>query len=63
MKQSGNRISKAFELATEILQHNRQLLEETSQKLLQKETLSAEELPQPVWQDHTAVETDGNNHE
>ena len=50
------RIGKAFELATEILQCNRQLLEETSQKLLKKETLSAEELPQPVWDDHTPIE-------
>lgn len=46
-----NRVGKAFELATAVLQQNRQLLEQTSEKLLQKETLSAEELPQPVWQE------------
>ncbi len=43
------RIGKAFELATAVLEKNRQLLEETSVKLLKKETLSAEELPHPVW--------------
>lgn len=48
-------VGKAFELATAVLEQNRQLLEETSEKLLKKETLTAEELPQPVWEDE-AVE-------
>ena len=43
------RIGNAFQLATKILQRNRQLLEETAQKLLKKETLTGEELPQPLW--------------
>lgn len=45
------RITKAFERATAVLVRNRQLLEEASENLLKKETLSAEELPQPIWED------------
>ncbi len=55
------RLGKAFELATEILKQNRQLLEQTSEKLLKKETLSAEELPKPVWNDHTPAEPAGSH--
>lgn len=49
------RIGRAFELATTILERNRQLLEETSQQLLKKETLLADELPVPEWDDRTVV--------
>ncbi|SEA27058.1 membrane protease FtsH catalytic subunit [Desulfuromusa kysingii] len=42
-------VGRAFGRATAILKQNRQLLNETSEKLLQKETLTAAELPQPVW--------------
>ena len=48
------RIGKAFKKATAVLTSNRQLLEETSEKLLLKETLSAEELPQPIWEENVA---------
>lgn len=51
-------VENAFKAATEILQRNRQLLDETAQKLLQKETLTAEELPQPVWGEQ--IEADKN---
>ena len=44
------RVSRAFELATAVLKNNRQMLEETSKKLLKKETLLTDELPQPLWQ-------------
>ena len=43
-----NLISRAFAKATEILKINRKILDDTAQKLLEKETLSAEELPRPV---------------
>lgn len=46
------RIGKAFKQATAVLTRNRQLLEETSEKLLLKETLTAEELPQPIWEEN-----------
>ena len=42
------RVAKAFELATAVLKDNRQMLEESSEKLLKKETLLAEDLPQPL---------------
>jgi len=42
-------ISEAFEQATKILRSNRKLLDETAAMLLQKETLSGDELPIPVW--------------
>ena len=51
-------VENAFKAATEILQRNRQLLDETAQKLMQKETLTAEELPQPVWGEQ--IEADKN---
>jgi cell division protease FtsH len=38
-------IRQAFEQATEILRQHRQLLDETAGKLLEKETLTADELP------------------
>mgnify|MGYP001822283384 FL=1 len=38
-------IRQAFEEATEILRQHRHLLDETAQKLLEKETLTADELP------------------
>lgn len=44
------RVSRAYELATAILKNNKQMLEETSKKLLEKETLLGQELPQPIWQ-------------
>jgi cell division protease FtsH len=50
------RVGKAFELATAILKENRQLLEETSKKLLRKETLTAGELPVPKWEGQTTGE-------
>lgn len=43
-----NLISRAFAKATEILKKNRKILDDTAQKLLEKETLSAEELPRPI---------------
>jgi cell division protease FtsH len=49
------RVGKAFELATVVLKRNRELLNKTSERLLTKETLSAEELPQPVWENQTKV--------
>ena len=39
-------VARAFDKATRILQDNRQLLDETAALLLQKETLTAEDLPQ-----------------
>ena len=39
-------INFAFEKATRILEENRQLLDETAATLLQKETLTADELPE-----------------
>ena len=56
-----NRIGIAFELATAILEENRQLLEQTSEKLLKKETLSVDELPKPVWGKHTPAEYSVNH--
>jgi len=41
-------VDGAFDKATEILKKNRKILDETAQKLLKKETLSADELPRPV---------------
>ena len=38
-------ITQAFDKATEILETHRQLLDDTAQKLLAKETLTADELP------------------
>ena len=55
------RVGKAFEQATAILKRNRELLNETSERLLTKETLSAEELPQPVWENQTVDEQGGND--
>jgi cell division protease FtsH len=46
-------VGKSFEQATAILERNRQLLNETAERLLTKETLSADELPQPVWENET----------
>lgn len=42
-------ITEAFDRASEILSRNRALLNETAEKLLEKETLSGDELPVPVW--------------
>jgi len=42
-------VSEAFDQATKILSSNRQLLNETAEKLLQQETLSGDEIPIPVW--------------
>jgi cell division protease FtsH len=42
-------VSEAFDQATKILSSNRQLLNETAEKLLQQETLSGNEIPTPVW--------------
>jgi cell division protease FtsH len=42
-------VSEAFDQATEILSSNRQLLDDTAEKLLQQETLSGDEIPTPVW--------------
>jgi ATP-dependent Zn protease len=42
-------VSEAFDQATKILNSNRQLLNETAEKLLQQETLSGNEIPIPVW--------------
>lgn len=39
------RIDRAFDRATSILQSHRQLLDDTAKKLLEKETLTADELP------------------
>ena len=43
-----NLIMRAFDKATAILKKNRKILDDTAQKLLEKETLSAEELPRPI---------------
>lgn len=43
-------ISEAFERATDILSRNHTMLDETAEKLLEQETLSADELPTPIWQ-------------
>ena len=48
-------VEHAFERATAILKHNRKLLDETAQKLLEKETLSSEQLPKPSALDEEAV--------
>jgi cell division protease FtsH len=48
-------VENAFKLATEVLQQNRQLLDETAENLLKQETLTAEELPHPVWKDPTEI--------
>jgi len=42
-------VSDAFDQATKILSSNRKLLHETAEKLLQRETLSGDEIPMPVW--------------
>ncbi len=42
-------VTEAFDQATKILSSNRQLLNETAEKLLQQETLSGDEIPTPVW--------------
>jgi cell division protease FtsH len=42
-------VSDAFDHATKILSSNRKLLHETAEKLLQRETLSGDEIPMPVW--------------
>jgi cell division protease FtsH len=42
-------VSEAFDQATQILVSNRQLLDETAEKLLHQETLSGDEIPTPVW--------------
>lgn len=41
-------ISEAFERATELLSLNRAMLDETAERLLEKETLSGDELPTPA---------------
>lgn len=41
-------IGDAFDRASAILRHNRRLLDETAQRLLERETLSASELPRPT---------------
>ena len=46
-------VSEAFIKATQILSSNRKILIETAEKLLQQETLSADELPIPVWKEDT----------
>ena len=43
-------VSDALERATKILSSNDKLLHETAAKLLQRETLSGDEIPMPVWQ-------------
>jgi cell division protease FtsH len=43
-------ISEAFERASDILLHNRTMLQETAEKLLEEETLSGDELPTPIWE-------------
>jgi cell division protease FtsH len=40
-------VQDAFDQATAILKRNRKILDQTAKKLLEKETLSAEELPKP----------------
>jgi cell division protease FtsH len=42
-------VSEALERAIEILINNRQLLNETAEKLLQQESLTGDEIPTPVW--------------
>jgi cell division protease FtsH len=42
-------VTEAFDQATKILSSNRQLLNETAEKLLQQETLSGNEIPTPEW--------------
>ena len=42
-------VGAAFDRATEILTRNRPILEETAAKLLEQETLSADEIPTPIW--------------
>lgn len=46
-------VGKSFGQSTAILERNRQLLNETAEMLLTKETLPADELPQPVWENET----------
>jgi len=43
-------ISGAFERATDILSCNRNMLNETAEKLLEEESLSGDQLPTPVWE-------------
>jgi cell division protease FtsH len=45
-------ISQAFRCATSVLLLNRSLLDQTAKNLLQKETLSGDELPNPKWDKH-----------
>jgi cell division protease FtsH len=42
-------ISQAFDCATAVLTRNRKLLDETAQLLLERETLSGDDLPTPEW--------------
>jgi len=42
-------VAQAFDRATAILTRNRKLLDETAQLLLERETLSGEDLPNPEW--------------
>lgn len=42
-------VAQAFDRATAILTRNRKLLDETAQLLLERETLSADDLPEPKW--------------
>jgi cell division protease FtsH len=48
-------LGTAFERATAILKENRQLLNDSASKLLEKETLSGDELPRPKWQQKPAA--------
>ena len=43
-------MSEAFRRASDILSLNRRMLDETATKLLEKETLSGDELPMPTWE-------------
>ena len=42
-------VSDALDQATKILSSNRKVLHETAEKLLQRETLSGDQIPMPVW--------------
>ncbi len=50
-------VANAFERATAVLNANRQMLDDTAQKLLDQETLSGDEIPRPVWPRPTAVDS------
>jgi len=53
-------VSEAFDKAIEVLTCNRPMLNETAEKLLQQETLSADELPTPIW-DETKSQAGGQD--